>query len=79
VKPFKLSTIRLNAEDSLLMEEVIAVRLTGRIWEELTPGQAKSAKYVSREFVARGADGVGRSVWDFSDLSAHNSAVPTKL
>jgi hypothetical protein len=76
--PSRLSTIRLNAEDSLLMEEVIAERLVGCTWEELTPAQARSAKYVSREFVSRDADGAGRSVGDFSHLSDHYSAVLTK-
>jgi Reverse transcriptase (RNA-dependent DNA polymerase) len=76
-RPFRLSNVRLNAEDSLLMEEVIAERLAGRMWEELTPEQARSAKYVSRVFVARDADGAGRSVGDFSQLSDHYSAVLT--
>jgi hypothetical protein len=53
--------------------------LAGRICEELTPGHARSAKYLSREFVARDADGAGRSVGDFSHLSDHYSAVLTKL
>jgi Integrase zinc binding domain len=39
LRPFRLSTIRFNAEESLLMEEVIAEKLAGRIWEELTPEQ----------------------------------------
>jgi hypothetical protein len=71
LKQFKLSTIRLNAEDSFLMEEVIAKTLAGRVWEDLTPEQAKSAKFVKREFVARDADGAGLSVWDFSHLPDH--------
>jgi hypothetical protein len=60
------------------MEEVIAERLAGRIWENLKPEQARSVKYVSREFVARDADGAGQSVGDFSHLSDRYSAVLTK-
>jgi hypothetical protein len=73
-RPFRLSIVRLNAEDALLKEEVIAERIAGRIWEELRPGHARSAKYLSREFVARDADGAGRSVGYFSHLSDHYSA-----
>jgi hypothetical protein len=78
LRPFRLSTIRLNAEDSFLMEEGVVERLAGRIWEELTPEQTRSAKYVSREFAARDAYGAGRSVGDFSHLSDHYYAVLTK-
>jgi hypothetical protein len=78
LRPFRLSTIGLNVQDVLLVEEVIAERLAGRIWEELTPEQAKSAMYVSRGFVARDADNAGPSGGDFSHLSDHYSAVLTK-
>jgi hypothetical protein len=60
------------------MEEVFTERIAGRIWEELTPEQARSAKYVSREFVARDTEGAGRSIEDFSHLSDHYSALLTK-
>jgi Reverse transcriptase (RNA-dependent DNA polymerase) len=60
------------------MEEVIAERLSGRIWEELTPKQARSAKYVSREFVGAVRGWRGASVGDFSHLSDQYSAVLTK-
>ena len=78
VSPFVLKKIRLDAEDSEFMLDVIQKRLAGRIWEEIDEEAIGSEKFISREFVARDSDNKARSVADLSHLSDHYKPVPTK-
>jgi hypothetical protein len=70
--------IKLDELDSVEMEAVIEKRIEGRVWREMTPAEAGSVKYMSREFIARDSDGKARSVADLSYLSDHYDGVITK-
>lgn len=61
-----------------MMEGVVRDRLAGRIRDEVSRAEARRARYVSREFVARDSDGKPRSVGDTSHLSEQYFPVGTK-
>jgi hypothetical protein len=74
VSSFRLPIIRLNQADSHVMVEVIEKRLVERIWDEISVTEARAEEFLSREFIARDADGKSRSVGGFAQLSDHYTA-----